>query len=229
MLLIFLGLLAVCGWIYLVFFHSWFWRGEERLEPAPIQVPAWPAVVGVIPARNEAASIVAVIGAHARADYQGPFRLVLVDDGSNDGTADLARVAAGRLELEILSAQPLPEGWTGKLNAMAEGIARSESEEPPKYLLLCDADIALAPTTLRRLVAKAETEDLALVSLMARLDASGAAGALLIPAFVFFFQKLYPFARSNDTSSPVAAAAGGCMLVRHEALKAAGGLEVIRG
>ncbi|MEQ8934763.1 MAG: glycosyltransferase, partial [Amphiplicatus sp.] len=228
-MLTFLAFLALASWIYLAFWRADFWRAEERLvdPPEPAQ---WPDVAAVSPARDEAGSIGAVIAAHMVSDYPGAFSVIVVDDASADGTADLARAAATDARpLDVILAPPLEEGWTGKLAAQRAGVERAKTAAPEaRYLLLCDADIAFAPSTLRRLVAKAEAEGLALVSLMARLDARGSWGRLLIPAFVYFFQKLYPFPLVNDPEKRTAAAAGGCMLVKRDALEASGGVEAIR-
>jgi hopene-associated glycosyltransferase HpnB len=131
--------------------------------------------------------------------------------------------------LTILGGEPLPQGWTGKLWAMKQGVAQASSvAEPPRYLLLTDADISYQPNVIRRLVARAEAGSLVLTSLMVKLRCESLAERALIPAFVFFFQMLYPFAWTNRRDSAMAAAAGGCMLVRRDALEAAGGIEAIR-
>lgn len=224
-----LAALSLALWLYLVFARGGYWRASERLAPSP-EPSEWPEIVAVIPARNEAESIGPVIAAHMASDYPGAFSVVLVDDNSEDETAGLARAAAegGARRLEIVKGAPLQKGWTGKLWAQSQGIARAAEIAPgARYLLLTDADIVHAPFALRRLVAKAEYEDLALASLMARLDARGLWGGLLIPAFVYFFQMLYPFPLSNRPSNPIAAAAGGCMLVRRAALDEEGGVAAI--
>jgi hopene-associated glycosyltransferase HpnB len=138
-----------------------------------------------------------------------------------------ARGAAAKVE--IFAGQERPAGWTGKVWAMQQGFAQVTSEEAPDYLLFTDADIAHSPENLRSLVARAEEENLSLVSLMAKLHCESAAEKLLIPAFVFFFAMLYPFGWVNDSARATAAAAGGCMLVRREALIAAGGLPAVAG
>ncbi|HXI86095.1 MAG TPA: glycosyltransferase [Parvularculaceae bacterium] len=226
-----LAALALALWVYLAFGRAFYWRARERLgNPSP--PTAWPEVVAVIPARNEGESIGVVIAAHMASDYPGRFSIVLVDDGSDDDTAALAREAANASSrrLEIIEGAPLAPGWTGKLWAMQQGIERARVAAPEaRYLLLTDADIVHAPSTLRRLVAKAENDDLALASLMARLDARGVWGSLLIPAFIYFFQQLYPFPLANNAKSRTAAAAGGCMLVKVDALEAVGGVAAIRG
>ena len=183
----------------------------------------WPEVVGVIPARDEADSIGQVVEAHLGGRYPGLFSLVLVDDASSDGTAEIAKAAAEGLprRLSVIAGEALPPGWTGKLWAQAQGLAAARRLAPEaKYVLLCDADIVFGKATLTRLVAQAEAEGAALVSLMARLDARGFWASILIPAFILFFQKLYPFAWSNDPKRRTAAAAGGVMLARAEALQA---------
>lgn len=229
---------AATAWSLMLLFRGGFWRADQRLPPdrrpesaaSDAVMVAWPAVAIIIPARNEAAAIGASVAAHMRADYPEPFETILVDDQSDDGTAALAFEAAGGRPLTVLTAPPLAAGWTGKLWALRHGIDAAMKITPaPKYLLLADADIALAPATLRRLVEQAEAQHLGLASLMSRLDARGAWGGLLIPAFVFFFQKLYPFAWVNDPRRRTAAAAGGCALVNAQCLAAAGGVEAIRG
>jgi hopene-associated glycosyltransferase HpnB len=157
--------------------------------------------------------------------------VILVDDNSSDGTGDVARSLAGAGRLQVLAGAPLPAGWTGKLWAQSQGVARAGDavDGPPKYLYLTDADIAHAPDTLRRLVARAEKDNLTLTSLMAKLTVETWPERLTIPAFIFFFDMLYPFGWVNDPRRTVAAAAGGVMLVHRSALIAAGGLEAIRG
>jgi hopene-associated glycosyltransferase HpnB len=228
MLLLMLSVAAFAAWIGLAFARLPFWRPIPRLG-AHDPLTDWPGVVAVIPARNEAATMGAVVRAHASARYAGDFRVLVVDDQSTDATAALAREARGDLNLAVIEAPPLGEGWTGKLNAVNAGLARGRDFAPDaKYVLLTDADIVLAPETLARLVAHAERSGTALVSLMARLDARGLWGGLLIPAFVYFFQKLYPFHRVNDIAKRDAAAAGGVMLVRRDALELVGGVAAIR-
>ncbi len=188
-------------------------------------VRKWPAVVAVVPARNEADVIATSIGSLLAQDYPGALRVVLVDDQSSDGTASIAR-ALGDGRLEVLEGAVHPSGWTGKLFAVAQGVERAGDE--PDYLLLTDADIAHAPDNLRRLVSRAEEGNTVLVSLMAKLHTETFAERFLIPAFVFFFDMLYPFAWVNNPRYRMAAAAGGCMLVRREALRCAGGIDAIR-
>ena len=222
-----LALIALAAWVYLALFHGGFWRADQRLQDAPSPA-TWPRITAIIPARDEAETIGAVIGAHLAADYSGEVRIILVDDNSADGTANAARDVAGETDrLHIVEGSPLADGWSGKLWAMAQGVEAADADDPD-YFLLTDADIVFARDTLKRLVAKAEAEKLSLMSLMARLDVRGIWGGLLVPAFVFFFQKLYPFPLSNDPNENIAAAAGGCMLVRAAALREIGGVAAIK-
>jgi hopene-associated glycosyltransferase HpnB len=229
--MIWLASLSLGVWLYLIFARGGFWLGAEREEGAPA-AEAWPDVVAVIPARDEAETIGETIASLFAQDFPGAFRVILVDDESSDGTAAVARraaEAAGAADrLEIVQGTATPSGWTGKLWAVNQGVARA-SAETPKYLLLSDADIAYRPDALAGLVARAEDERLVLNSLMARLRCESPAERFAVPAFVFFFQMLYPFAWCNDPSRKTAAAAGGCMLVRRDALEAAGGVASIRG
>lgn len=220
--------LVIAPWVFLLLFWGRFWRADARL-PAEVDFPRdpglWPDVQILIPARNEAASIAQIVEAHRKTDYPGTVRLLVIDDNSSDGTGDLARKAGAR----VVSGAPLPAGWSGKLWALQQGMASiADGHSAPEWILLTDADILHAPDTLRRLVATGEALKLDLVSLMARLDTSGVWGALLIPAFVFFFQKLYPFNWVNRPGHWCAGAAGGCVLVRADALHAIGGLAAMR-
>jgi hopene-associated glycosyltransferase HpnB len=225
--------LSLLIWLYLLLGRSGFWRARPQLEherpPAP---RVWPAVIAVVPARNEAETVETALRSLLGQDYPGRFTIILVDDHSQDDTRliaeQLAVGAAGRLE--VLAAPALPRGWSGKLWAVANGVHHAEELAPrTPYLLLTDADIAHAPDNLARLMAMAQAERLDLVSVMVRLRCTNFWERLLIPPFVFFFQKLYPFPAVNDPGSPVAAAAGGCILVRRRALRAAGGIEAIHG
>ncbi|MFO1080078.1 MAG: glycosyltransferase [Reyranellaceae bacterium] len=230
-----LGLLSLAIWVHLLTLRGGFWLARERDDRETILPPArWPAVVAVVPARNEADVIGRSVGSLLAQAYPGPFRIVLVDDGSDDGTAEAARRAAdtgrGDERLTVLRGAALPAGWTGKVWAQHQGIqAAAMAADAPEFLLLTDADIGHAPDNLRQLVARAERDGRVLVSLMAELSCRTAAERWLIPAFVFFFQMLYPFAWANRADRPLAAAAGGCMLVRRAALERAGGIAAIRG
>jgi len=223
-----IGVVCLGAWIYLLLFRGFFWLARERddrdLPPAPA---AWPAVVAVVPARNEADVIARSIGSLLAQDYPGDFRVVLVDDASDDGTGSAAvALPDPSARLSLITGRPLAKGWTGKLWAVSQGV---EAAGAPTYLWITDADIAHAHGTLSALVARAEAGQLALVSLMARLQTGTFPERLLIPAFVFFFDMLFPFGLVNDPRRTIAAAAGGCMLVRREALEAAGGIASIRG
>ncbi|MBV9558597.1 MAG: glycosyltransferase, partial [Pseudolabrys sp.] len=222
-------------WIYLVLGRGFFWRARPWEADAEVSAPpTWPRVVAVIPARNEADMIPDTLASLLRQDYPGPFSVILVDDHSDDGTAQAARAVAARAQskhpLTTVAGATLPPGWTGKLWAVSQGVTRAcEVTVPPDYLLLTDADIAYEPNALRILVATAQARGLALASLMVELHCESLAEKALVPAFVFFFQMLYPFAWVNDPQRKTAAAAGGCMLVRRDALVRAGGIDAIRG
>ncbi len=225
-----LATLAIVLWGGMLLFHGGYWRAQERLRGVAADRPRWPAVAAIIPARNEAQTVFATVKALMRQDYPGPFSITLVDDGSEDGTAELARSASnGSRALRVIPGKQLAPGWTGKLWALNQGLEYARSTQPEaRYFLFTDADIVLVSDLLRRLVAKAEDEELDLVSLLAMLHCQGYWERLLMPAFVFFFQMVYPFSRVNDPNRNEAAAAGGCMLVRKAALDHSGGLAVIR-
>lgn len=224
-----LALLSLAIWCVLLFARGGFWRATERLGD-PAEPAAWPAVVAVVPARNEAAVVGRAVRALLAQDYPGALRVVLVDDHSDDGTGEIARAAAdGDDRLTVIAAPALPAGWAGKLWAQQQGLLASRDSAPEaEWLWLTDADIEHPPGLLRRLVAKGVGEDRDLVSLMVRLRCEVAWERLLIPPFVYFFAKLFPFAWVNEGGSGTSAAAGGCMLVRRRALESAGGLATIR-
>ena len=231
--LVALAALSLSAWLYLVLAHGRFWRCDQRLtgrEPAP---PRWPSVTAVVPARDEAILLGVTLRSLLDQDYPGAFRIVLADDESSDGTGDVARALArdhpkGE-RVTVAHTPERPAGWVGKMWAVETGVRTANAAAAPEYWLLTDADVEHGQGNLRRLVAKAEAERLDLVSQMVLLHAGPGLDALLVPAFVYFFQKLYPFARVNDPRSRTAGAAGGCVLVRREALARAGGIEALRG
>lgn len=233
--LVALGLSGL-SWIYLLAFRGRFWRCDQRLSvSSKATLSQWPSVCAIVPARNEAAMLTDSLPGLLTQNYPGNFRVLLVDDQSTDGTADVARQTThqGNPEtpLEIMTTDPLPSGWSGKLWAVHQGIEKilqDKTQPLPDYFLLTDADILHGQTTLTQLAIKAEQEHLDLVSLMVMLRCQSFWEKLLIPAFVFFFQKLYPFPWVNQPQHPMAAAAGGCILVRRETLMGVGGIEVIR-
>jgi len=236
-----LAVVALAAWVWLAVDHHGFWRSVPELRgaagrPAPVsRVP----VDVVVPARDEAESIAASLGSLLAQDYAGEMRIVMVDDGSSDGTLAIARSVAasvGPERLKVIAGVPAAPGWSGKLWALAQGIERAAEagceggagRAAAEYLLLTDADIVHAPGHLAALVGKAEAERLDLVSEMVALRCQSLAERTLVPAFVFFFQLLYPFAAVNDTDRRIAAAAGGTILLRRSALGRIGGLATIR-
>jgi hopene-associated glycosyltransferase HpnB len=187
----------------------------------------------VIPARDEADCIGKTVSSLLQQNYPGALRVIVVDDQSTDATAQAARdaaAAAGAADrLTVVAGRAVPAGWTGKLWAQHQGIEAAEgAPQPPTYLLLTDADIVYDADALCRLVARAESNGSVLTSLMVKLRAMSLAERMFIPAFIFFFQMLYPFSWANDPRRATAAAAGGCMLVRRDVLRAAGGMAAIR-
>lgn len=221
-----IALLSLSIWLYLFLLHARFWRSAPQLPPA--LPPECPPVDIIVPARDEALTIGAVIGSLLAQDYAGPFRVILMDDNSTDGTAALglaaASAAATPSRLTVISLESKPEGWSGKLWALSRGVAASQAP----ILLLTDADIVHDPRHLSSLVAKLRQDRLDLVSEMVRLNCASLAERAMVPAFVYFFQMLYPFSRVNDPRSRVAAAAGGTVLIRREALQRSGGIEAIK-
>lgn len=227
-ILFWLAMASLAVWAGLLAFRGGFWRADQRLAAAS-DLPAWPGVVAIIPARDEAETIERAVASLLAQDYPGECRVIVVDDGSSDGTAEAARGVAGAGRLTIIDGAPLEPGWTGKLWALSQGLRRIDDVLPEaEFVLLTDADITHPTDGLRRLVHAAQTGRRNLVSVMVKLHCASFCERLLVPAFVFFFQKLYPFPWINDPRNRTAGAAGGCMLVRREALAQAGGIEAIR-
>ena len=225
-----IGALALLAWLYLLLLHGGFWM--TRPEPAPALAGSAPAVAIVVPARDEAELVGRAVRSLLGQNYPGALSLILVDDHSSDGTADVARAAAGIRgdRLHVVTADPLPAGWTGKLWAVQNGLDRLPDLAPDAaYVLLTDADIEHDPDALAGLVARAEQGGLDLASLMVKLRCESWAERALVPAFVFFFMMLYPFAWVGDPRRRIGGAAGGCMLGRRAALARIGGMADLRG
>jgi len=230
-----ISLLSGLIWVGLLLFRGQFWRANQVLAPIPppLDLQEWPSVYAIVPARNEADVLPQSLRSLLQQTYPGSFKIFLVDDQSTDRTGEIAQQIATDLDkttqLQVIQTSPLPPGWSGKLWAMHQGIgiALTESAQPT-YFLLTDADIQHDANSILSLVTKAEQEQRDMVSLMVLLRCQSIWEQLLIPAFVFFFQKLYPFPWVNQPQNRMAAAAGGCTLVRRQALIAAGGIEAIR-
>ena len=212
--------LSLLVWLYLIFLHGDFWLSGPELRP--VRPTSFPDVDIIVPARDEAQTIGPVIASLVSQDYPGSFHVTLVDDNSTDGTA---AKAGGFVNLTILSGAPKAAGWSGKLWALSQGVAATSAP----IILFTDADITHDPRHLSTLVARLLTPKADMVSEMVKLNCTSWPERFLIPAFVYFFQMLYPFALANDPSSRVAAGAGGTVLIRREALERIGGIEKIRG
>jgi hopene-associated glycosyltransferase HpnB len=226
-----LAAIPLASWIYLLLARGHFWRvREDYLDPKPLE--NWPHIAVIVPARNEAQTISQAVSSLAEQDYAGEFSIIVVDDHSEDGTAALAQEAANESgasqRVAIYAAAPLAPGWTGKLWALTEGVAAA-AEKAPVFFWFTDADVVHAPDTLRRLVFRAEKESLDIASLMVLLQAKSFPERLLIPPFLYFFLMLYPPRWIADPKARTAGAAGGCILLRREALERIGGITAIRG
>lgn len=225
-----LACLSIMAWIYLLFGRAGFWRADQKLGPA-LRLESWPSVTAIIPARNEEATIGQTIKSLLAQDYDGRLDIVVVDDSSEDRTQAVALAAAqdagGDDRLRILSAPALQPGWTGKLWALQHGV--EVVGEHAQFLWLTDADIIHDRDVLARLVSKTNGPSRCdLVSLMVRLRVDSFWERWLVPAFIFFFQMLYPFRAVNDPQSKVAGAAGGCILIARTMLQKAGGIVAMK-
>ena len=224
--------LSLAIWLFLLLSWGDFWRADRRIETHSEVLASYPTVCAIVPARDEAEVISTSLTSLLNQNYPGKLSIVLIDDNSSDRTVEIARNTAERLnksqQLKIVSGKPLASGWKGKLWAMQQGIAGVRRETTPDYFLLTDADIKHPTDNIKQLVAKAQAQKLDLVSLMVLLRCQSFWEKLLVPAFVFFFQKLYPFAWVNSSDKSMAAAAGGCILISDRALTEIGGIATIK-
>ena len=220
-----MGLMVAMGslmWLALIILPWRPWSTRERLEPdEPVVGTDLSDVTALIPARNEELVIQRTLGA-LRRDGNG-LRVTLVDDQSSDGTASIARSALPT-RLKIVPGEPLREGWTGKLWALEQGWRGVDTQ----FVLLLDADIELEPGMLETIKCKLINENLSLVSIMAQLRMESFWEKLLVPAFVYFFKLIYPFAIGNDPRSNFGVAAGGCILLRSDSVRMIGGFHTLR-
>ena len=225
-----IGALSCLIWVVMIAAWGRFWRIVTLPEGLKLRTEPAPRVAVVVPARNEADVIGQVVKSLLEQDYPGPLRIFVVDDHSTDDTAGAVGQATRDCSdrVTIISAAPLPVGWTGKMWALAQGVERA-AEYSPEYFLFTDADIIHATDSVTSLVAMAQVGNLDMVSMMVKLRCESPAERALIPAFVFFFFMLYPPEWVNDRHKKTAAAAGGDILVRAEALARIGGIATIRG
>jgi hopene-associated glycosyltransferase HpnB len=217
--------LSLAAWLYLLLFRGSFWRSGPELESAEPSGKSRVAVV--VPARDEAASIRESLSSLLAQEYPGSLSVILVDDNSTDGTGQIAASLCSDDRLTIIDGTPLAPGWSGKLWAVQQGLNQPQARDAD-YVLLTDADIIHPPDHISSLVAKAEADSLDLVSEMVHLRCETLAERAFIPAFVFFFQMLYPFSWIADPRKGTAGAAGGTMLVSRAALFRIGGVSQVR-
>lgn len=228
-----LALVSIAIWLVLLMGRGQFWRSDQKLNALDLLEPAIENTISVcvvVPARNEAEFLPMTLRSLLNQKYSGTLTIIVVDDSSTDDTAKIAKdLAASHSQIQVIAGQPLPPGWSGKLWAIEQGVRHTQTiHSSPHYFLLTDADIEHHPHNLKQLVAQAELNHLELVSLMVRLRCESIWEKLLIPAFVFFFQKLYPFRWVNHPDRSTAAAAGGCILIRQDTLSRIGGISTIR-
>jgi len=218
-------------WLYLLLAHGDFWLISRHFAPLPANHSLAKKIVAIIPARNEAGVIGDAVKSLLQQDFGGSIHVIAVDDGSTDGTDGAAVEAAASIgasaRLTVIRGAPLPPEWSGKVWAMSQG-AIAAAALVPDYLLFTDADIHHDPDNVAALVTTAEAQNRDLTSCMVKLRATTFAEKSLIPAFVFFFLKLYPPVWIASADARAAGAAGGCILIRPDVLERIGGLRTIR-
>ena len=226
--------LSLIIWFSLTFAYHGFWRRREFLpDDTDAAMTSWPSVISLTPARNEAELIAKSLSSILDQSYQGSLQSILIDDSSEDDTSIIAKEiseSSSRSDaIDIIQAAELPQGWSGKIWALQSGVDYAEKmNSVPDYYWLSDADISHEPETLNRLVQWAQKQDLALVSLMVTLNCKGFWERLIIPAFIYYFQLLYPFHAVNNAHRSEAGAAGGCILISYNAVQSIGGFHAIK-
>jgi len=219
----YLSAAAAVVWLIVLLLPWRPWGTKEVLEadPSGYEQTDLSDVTVVIPARNEEEVIGKTLAA---LKHQGEgLNVIVVDDESTDGT--LAIIHKSHLSaLKVIQSGSLPVGWTGKLWAQEQGLNQVQTP----YALLLDADIELRPGMIKSLKDKLISESVNFVSLMAVLRFDSFWEKLLMPAFVFFFKLIYPFALANNPDSKLATAAGGCIFVETNILRQIGGMASIK-
>jgi len=215
-----LAWVSLAIWLALTLGRGWFWRVSRLQESAGMRPLSRCRVVAIVPARDEADVIAESVGSLLRQEFDGELEVIVVDDNSSDGTGSLVQGA------RVITGTPLVAGWTGKLWAMQQGVAAAGDAD---FFLFTDADIRHDAHSVASLVGMAQAKRLDLVSHMVKLHCGTWAEKFTIPAFVFFFFKLYPPAWISSAKLKTAGAAGGCVLIRPGALAGIGGLAAIRG
>ena len=203
-------------WVYLILARGGYWRLQDGVARRQT-LAVWPGITCIIPARDEAEHVGETLRSLSAQQYAGPLKILLVDDQSTDATAAIAETFDA---VTVLRGSSLPPQWTGKLWALQQGLDHTANKWPASaFVLFTDADICWHdPHALSELTAEALAQDLVLNSRMVTLRCESAAERALVPAFVYFFPQLYPFRWINDPSHAMAGAAGGCMLLRRDAL-----------
>ena len=223
-------IISLTIWLYLFFLHGrklfsnepYFWSNKiifeksinyEILKKNKIKKPD---VIVIIPARNEEKNISLTIQSLMKQEEQIK-KIILINDQSTDNTVLIAKNLFYHSKFRrytILNTKFLPKGWSGKLWSLEQGVNEAIKDKKNNYLLLIDADITLEKNVIHNLKKTLIKRDLFMISLMAKLNCSHFWEKLLVPPFIFFFQKIYPFNIVNKKTEKIAAAAGGCIFCK---------------
>jgi len=198
---------------------------ERSMNRAAASSKRWPSVSIVVPVRNEAATIERCLGGIRSQHYDGTWEVIVVDDGSDDGTAAIVSSALQPGE-RLLQPGPAPSSWTGKCWASDHGAQAARGE----ILIFLDADTVLEPVALRSLVTEIEAQG-GLLSILTRYRMDGIAERIFVPAFAQIQLCLLPIAWLNAGYRRLPARAfayGPCMVATRRAYEESGGHAAIR-
>lgn len=235
------GLIAgIVLWTLMLLWNVYNFSGYHSIHStSSMPLSALPRVSILVPARNEAEMLPKTLPGLLQQNYPD-YEVVLVDDGSSDGTGDVAEriarslppEAAARLRL-IRSREALPPGWVGKNHALHlafESVCAqaSSSARPSEWVLATDADIVFHPQALRAGLSIAEQKQADLVTIFAFMQCESFWEKLMMPGFGLLISSVFPQKLINSPRASVALASGGYILMRREVWAKQGGYRAIQ-
>ncbi|MEL0246495.1 MAG: glycosyltransferase [Alphaproteobacteria bacterium] len=233
-----LTLLPFFIWIYLVLFYAnrtltfkgLFWKSNIIIENQSKLSYAKEknSICFIIPARNEEKYISKTIESIISQSVKK--LIVIVNDNSQDSTENEAKKTFKKTkfkQFKIINGKKLPVGWSGKVWALKQGVDAVPKKNFSHFVFI-DSDIILKENIVIKALSFMNEKNLSMLSLMAKLKCNTIWEYLLIPSFIYFFQKLYPFSKVNTQDENIAAAAGGFILCKSELFRKKNLYELIK-